>query len=1501
MTSLDSIEQQLAAARRDLLELTTSNRLLSTARDQERGSSVEIKAEISTEIYRMLVRENQAMRFEQGDVETEPATDSKRRRTTKAKATAEPVVSAETVDFTKDDVLHTVLAMDELDSRLSKLVTDSAASLQEKGVNVLYLAMGFLRWYEADKPDRPRDAPLVLIPVALQRNKAGVRYSLTYSGEDVAMNLTLQVRLKMDFGIELPDISDTEDFSPEVYFQEVEKAVSSQAAFEVLPNDIVLWFFSFTKLLMYRDLDPECWPTAGPLENKPLIRALLQDGFPPAQPMCADEGLIDDLFDPAQTAHVIDCDSSQSLVIEEACRGRSLVIQGPPGTGKSQTISNLIAAAVSSGKTVLFVAEKMAALEVVKRRLDNIGLGEMCLELHSKMASKATVVKELERVLALGTPQPPSDLNETVKRLKLTRDELNSHVELMHKPLETCGKSPYEILTDLIELRASGTQLPDFQLPQAISWAPDDLQRRTAAVQELSQVINRIGDPATHPWRGVNLDQILPLDLERIVSTAPKLVAALDDLVAAARSLAQRLGDDLPASLNEVERSVRTVRTLLGAPELDAQSASGTMWRDHRQAVQELADAARAIVSAKEKLHGKVADIAWETDVRTVRQTYAANGKSWFRMLNSHYRAARKLLTSLLVVPQPNTFEKRLEILDSLGAHYSAQQDIAKGDAVGQRAFGRFWLGPKSDLVRLSNWEQWDRAAVANGVSPRFRELLSMLEKPDELRQLSQTVEERLRQFLETLGSLGAALKINYEQAFGDFKNLATHAPANSVHKLSEPAANVPAIATPDPTRAAGSTGEATLTEPYGAAALALLNELRARIEAWKNKPEELQHWQTYRRARSIVAEIGSGAVIQRIESQQMAPQQAPDVFRFACAEALLRHALQQHPRLDAFSGEKFGQLIREFSNLDIRRLELARIEVADSHWQSMGRKRAGNLPEAVSILKREMQKKRRHLPLRQLIARAGAAVQAIKPVFMMSPLSVAQFLEAGAIEFDLLLVDEASQVRPVEALGAAARCRQMVVVGDDKQMPPTQFFGVVVGEISADDPTLDMQAGDVESILSLCLARNMPQRMLRWHYRSKHESLIAVSNEQFYDSQLYVIPSPEQSGELGVKFHFIEDGRFHKGKNDIEAKRVAEAIMQHAHSRPKWTLGVGAFSVSQRDAIIDELEKLRKADPSCEVFFDSSAPDPFFVKNLENIQGDERDAIFVSVGYGPGEDGKVSLNFGPVSSSGGERRLNVLMTRAKRVCEIFSSMHAEDIDLRRATGKGPEVFRAYLQFAQLGGKVAGAKGTQTKDRLVEVLSKILQQRGYQVETQVGIAGVFVDLAVKDADQPGRFLLGIDVDGYSYRAGRSARDRDRTRQGVLEGQGWNMYRVWSMEWFRRPTEELNRLVEAIETARRGKYQRSGPLLASTVSEISRKQGGLDPLSASVGELQPIPDRPTRETTSRSSNADIFASVMKLGAKVGAAVLTAEKGKSLDAAIRAITEDEKKKTRSSKKS
>ena len=461
-----------------------------------------------------------------------------------------------------------------------------------------------------------------------------------------------------------------------------------------------------------------------------------------------------------------------------------------------------------------------------------------------------------------------------------------------------------------------------------------------------------------------------------------------------------------------------------------------------------------------------------------------------------------------------------------------------------------------------------------------------------------------------------------------------------------------------------------------------------------------------------------------------------------------------------------------------------------------------------MAVVRREIEKKRRHKPIRQLLKEAGTAILAIKPVFMMSPISVAQYLESGSLTFDLLIIDEASQVNPVDALGAMARANQVVVVGDDKQLPPTRFFRKMLDEGTlAEDDDDDINAGDLESILGLCIAQGMSQRMLRWHYRSRHHSLIAVSNREFYENHLCVVPSPTTITSMhGLHFRSVKGGVYDRGNtatNSVEAKEIANAVIEHAKQHPKKSLGVGTFSVAQRDAIRGELEVLLRAHVELSAYFSPGRPEPFFVKNLENIQGDERDIIFISVGYARDSSGYMAMNFGPLSSQGGERRLNVLISRARERCEVFSTITADDIDLQRAKSRGAAAFKTFLRYAATGVLdtpiPTGADHDSDFERQVEIA---LEGRGYEVHRQVGTAGFIIDLAVVDSGRPGRYLLGIECDGATYHSSRSARDRDRLRDVVLRDRGWRIHRVWSTDWFHRSSEQLQRIVDAIEKAKR---------------------------------------------------------------------------------------------------
>jgi hypothetical protein len=461
-------------------------------------------------------------------------------------------------------------------------------------------------------------------------------------------------------------------------------------------------------------------------------------------------------------------------------------------------------------------------------------------------------------------------------------------------------------------------------------------------------------------------------------------------------------------------------------------------------------------------------------------------------------------------------------------------------------------------------------------------------------------------------------------------------------------------------------------------------------------------------------------------------------------------------------------------------------------------------------------------MPIRKLMTRAGSTIQKIKPIFMMSPISVAQYLPPGSINFDLIVIDEASQVRPEDALGVIARGGQLVVVGDRKQLPPTTFFSRLLdsdeGEEN-DEIEVPLSGAapvtELESILTLAEARGVASRMLRWHYRSRHPSLIEVSNAEFYESNLFLPPSPstDRSAEGLVLRRVI--GAYDRGgkrTNAIEAQAIVDAMARHAAEEPARSLGVVSFSTAQRDLITDLLDERRRRDPALESFLSEDRVEECFIKNLENVQGDERDVIVISVGYGPRIGGAKleSMNFGPVSSEGGERRLNVLFTRARVRTEVFVSFNSGDIDLGRARGEGPRVLKRFLTYAESGVLDQPVSTGEDHDSHFEQdVAAIVRGLGYVVDAQVGSAGFKIDLAVRDPNAPGRYLAAIECDGATYHHALWARERDRLRQDVLEKLGWRFHRIWSTDWFYRRKDEIERLskyLQSVQSAAAGPAQ-----------------------------------------------------------------------------------------------
>jgi len=1329
-----SILTRLESSRKELLDLGLRNPLLNYKLPV--GKGLHIVEEQSAAIYDILVRENKTMSF-LGRPEKKPAEEVVEYN--------EPV-SKEAYNDTR---LQTNENQVTLHAKLLNTYYAARMSIEEQGVNILYISLGMLQWYEEAGSEEPRLAPLIMIPVALDRSSARERFRLKYSLEEVGANISLQAKMKADFNIHIPDLPDTEDFDVNAYLAAVGEAVDSMPKWKVNPDAIELGFFSFGKFMIYNDLDASKWQQEEDILTHPIIQSIFGGGFTDNAPQIPEDAFIDHDTKAHELFQVVDADSSQIMAMLAVQEGRNLVIQGPPGTGKSQTITNIIADAIGRGKKVLFVAEKMAALEVVKRRLDNIQLGEACLELHSHKANKKELHQELRRVLELGRPSIQK-LQEEVLLLDSYKKELNDYCLSVNGAIEKSGLTVHQVIGHLLRLNeeTTGITLPAIQLPQINEWDANAMNKATAMALRIQACLKETGVPAALTFRGSELTVLLPHEQVALTGLLKDALAALTTLLQTTIAIAGKIGIPSPKNITDTNTLIDICDLLAGQPDLQGIDITNNAWLLHQQDIAEWLTAGIAATAVQQQYHDIFIPEAWEQNMMEIRQDLLAHGEKWYKFLIGAYKRSNRQLAALCKQPLPNDNGEKLQYVEAIIEFRRQDVLLKEHAALGSTLFGSRWQKSHTD---------WEALQTATNYITEMHKRIA-----------AGTLPAAVATYLQTNRDAAAALA-DKEQLFRLLQDQQQRCMA-VLQKLEMNSRYYPV----------------------------LFAQQQAVLQTWIEKLPEIHHLISWNNITDTAIQENLECLITPVKDWDGAHLLLKTALLKTWYEYLVETAVKSQPALRKFERGGHEEMVQQFRKLDVLNLQYNRARAALQHWEQMPRADAGG---QVNMLRTEFNKKARHMPIRKLMQEAGLAIQAIKPVFMMSPLSIANFLPPATLEFDLVIFDEASQVKPVEALGAILRGKQLVVVGDNKQLPPTSFFDSLTKEVDDEENV----TADMQSILGLCDAQGAPQRMLRWHYRSRHESLITLSNHEFYENRLVIFPSPGSRERKGLVFHHLKDTAYDRGKtrtNPKEAEIVADAVMEHARKNPGLSLGVVAFSTSQRQAISDALELRRRKAPELESFFSGHQDEPFFVKNLENVQGDERDVIYISIGYGRTEEGYVAMSFGPLNNEGGERRLNVLITRAKTRCEVFTNITADDIDVNRTKSYGIQSLKNFLYFAQHGKLYMTAEtGLPADSPFEENVAVKLEALGYIVRKQVGSKGFYIDLAIVDAENPGRYLIGIECDGAAYHSARSARDRDRLRQQVLEAIGWKIYRVWSTDWFRDPQRELDRLVAAIEKAR----------------------------------------------------------------------------------------------------
>jgi very-short-patch-repair endonuclease len=1337
------IHTRLEVARKELLDTGLRNTLLNYRLTKARG--VEISSVKSSELFQWLALDQKSLTF----LPSEKGKDWEQGKQ-------------------RPHVLPTTHEERVLQSRLLASYYAARTHIEERGSNILYVALGMLHWFEDNSSQRELKAPLLLIPVELERVSAAEKFTVHWDEEDIEPNLSLAAKLKGEFEISLPSPEETDELEVDRYFGSIERAIRGQERWRVARDEIVLGFFSFSKLLMYRDLEPETWCDDENPDANTLIAGFLRDGFEADNSSISEDEYLDGHIAPDALSQVTDVDSSQALAMIDVQQGKNLVIQGPPGTGKSQTITNLIADAVGRGKRVLFVAEKMTALEVVKRRLDKCHLGEACLELHSHSANKKAVLAELKRTLQLGRPKHES-FKWSHEQFKRVRDELTAYCSALNTPLLPSGWAPQKLIGELLRARrerGEGTfpkpALTESVLDELRSWSRHTLLAKQQLVERLQAHLAKMGAPSAHPFQHAQLDAILPSDLDDIGSAIREALEAVAGLDHCTQGLAEFMGIACRRVRGDSEVIARAARRALTAPQLDGLNLRTSDWIARLDGIRDVLTAGARHSEIRAQFEAVLIPEAWNENLLSTRQMLNTTGRKWWKWFSSEYRAARRRVLGLCKGEHAADVATQMEIVDRIMDAARLRSAVAEQEAWVSTLFGIQWQGLRSDwpvLKRLTEWVVDLHRDLGEGRLPSgIIDFLAGAPAIEQLKSKVDAVEHAIPVLDRAWPALFDLLKV-----------------------------------------ADAGRGEVTASE---------FPQQFKMLTAMHGNLESIQDIVHLNNIRDVLQKEGLGWVIGLTMEWPGAGTKLVAHWRSVCLEPLLRHAYAERTALKAANGQAQTSTREKFKELDVLSFSATQMKLATQHYQGLPQL-AGH--GQVGTLAREFAKKSRHLPIRKLIEGTGRAMQAIKPVFMMSPMSIAAFIPPRALEFDLVIFDEASQVKPVDAFGAILRAKQVVVVGDSKQLPPTSFFDSLVAandseETDDDDTGGQNVAADVESILGMATARGLPQRMLRWHYRSRHHSLIALSNQEFYDNRLVVFPSPEPtSRNTGLVFHHLPKTSYDRGRsrtNIKEAEIVAKVVMLHAKTRPHLTLGVAAFSITQADAIRDQVEMLRKLDPSTEYFFSGHQHEPFFVKNLESVQGDERDVILISVGYGRTAEGYLSMAFGALNGQGGERRLNVLITRARVCCEVFSNITHADIDTDRTSSRGVAAFKAFLKYAQTGISDSPDGGLEDADSPFEdEVAKALADAGHKIVKQVGSGGFRIDLAVCDPDNPSRYLLGIECDGATYHSSRSARDRDRLRQQVLEGLGWRIHRIWSADWFQNPREELRRALAAIAQAK----------------------------------------------------------------------------------------------------
>lgn len=1564
-----------------------------------------------------------------------------------------------------DNDIQTLLLPKELERKLGNISSKCRTWLQETGINVLHVAFGFLEWSEPNQSGTSF-APIILCGAQMekQRTPDGAEYYIAGLGDEPEANSVLAEKLRLEFNIEIPPF---EGGSIEDYFRELAALAPKEITWRIR-RQIAIGVFPSARMAMYHDIDTS---HASFTESETIQSLLGGTNSDTAMPFAEEYEIDEPEIEQKVPCLVLDADSSQFSTLVDIASGKNLAVEGPPGTGKSQTIVNAIAAALADGKKVLFVAEKLAALDVVKSRLEAVGLGEFLLPLQAERSTREQVISSVRSRVELPHPSGVLGHKSKIEEFRETRAELSNYILLSTTRFGDSGFTIHEILSKGIAASPNLDAIPE-EIRDAVSVADRYLSR--TGIAELQKLGNDIAKAAVESegaqlfWKGTQLADANIFNVEdacKLASSAAEQFSKWDehnqelstlgfcssynqqtltelrDGLSQLQALGFSLRDKRPhllldqanrrivqdyVELSDTTRSLeQTAQELFRVPcnetllddlrivsslceanqirdldlttlksqlekrsngigrakvflaqlkQLSGFDQTADQWklddlhrarsfidvagdealirRTHQNTGAAEAHGLRAVCAEGKALQATKAELSASInfDIDSPAQAVAEAVEALktagpFGFLSSRTRRAVRLSKAILKTPSSDR-SATIELLEALLSYrrkeiefeQSAQAKLLLGvyfrsvdtdfepferlaEYLGNihktlvspnaQPLKRFLLTADTTQLALipevaPNLKADTPAALEEAIASAERRLSQNTEALNELRGLvtsfvnpSQITTDQLPKLIADLESLlndrktlqnsDAARNLlgsefdGSETALASIRSLIDWAKASSTNAQ----ALTSLLASADPERV-----DALIDECIGSIGLATqrlaslcsltkmdaghftdgrtIAEIADFLRSASQDSEGLTKHSIMAAVLNDVAQTGCGALVDDCLAKGEADFLADRLAALAIRSLAKSVYATYGASLSKYSGRRLNELRAQLAAQDKKLIELGRKQLRAKVYadakppRGNGQGRKSTWTE-MALIENEISKQKRFISLRDLTERAGTALQELKPCWMMSPLAVAQYVPKEAIEFDLCIIDEASQMRPEAALGALMRSKQIVVVGDTNQLPPSNFFKKLIEDDEADD---DENVLD-ESILEMANGTFRPARRLRWHYRSRHSGLIKFSNRIVYDDNLIVFPSAsEDMAHMGVEYKFV-GGLYKSGTNAIEARAVVDAALQFMKEDPDRSLGIVTLNQKQRELIFEEFEDALNRDRIAAAYVEkwrtkNDGLEEFFIKNLENVQGDERDVIFIGTVYGPEtKGGRVAHRFGPINGLAGKRRLNVLFSRAKQKIVTFSSMKAADITVEEGGNAGVYMLKRWLEYSATGMLDAGTQTDRQPDSDFEVfVMNQIKSMGYEPVPQVGVAGYFIDIGVRHPDWPHGYVLAVECDGASYHSSRSARDRDRLRQEVLEGLGWQFHRIWSTDWFSNPAREADRLREVLSIrmeelrAREAEFQHAKAEDESSTGETNVDESRESESTPTPGPLFTPPSPPPPPTTRSTAGVSV---------------------------------------------